>query len=510
MKKAVKRKLELPLPNEIELISSVGLQIRAELDLNRLLKLIVEKTQETFHYAYGSVLLREGDDLVIRAVTEYPIDIIGKTIPIGQGITGRCAYTKKRILIPDLSRCDYYIHLGDRMVQSELAIPIIFQDKLLGVLNTESAEKNAYSDRDVRILEFLSSQIAVAIRNAQTHSQLELLQTIGIQLNSITNLEKLLAIIVQEVKNTLHYDSAAIFLKQGEHLVLKAITKEFPPEMIGLKIPIGQGVTGRCAREEKVINIGDIPNYSDYIPSGIEGIQSEIASPLLFENKLAGVLTIESKRKNSFDTDDIRLLTILCSQIAVAIRNANLYAELERLAITDPLTGLYNYRYYHNRLAGEMARASRYRHPLSQILIDLDDFKRVNDLHGHLAGDEVLKTVAQLIRKNIRKYDENTLMEEAEIDIAARYGGEELIIILPETDAEGAIQTAERLRKLLAEQVFREVNLNNADINLNPVTGSFGVTSYIKGESPEAFLQRTDQAMYEAKRLGKNQVFFLK
>ncbi|MEW6456648.1 MAG: sensor domain-containing diguanylate cyclase [Acidobacteriota bacterium] len=503
-----KKKMELELLHEMELIHKIGLQITSELDLNKLLQLIVNQIKETLHYSYCSILLKQGDDLIIRAVTDFPEDIIGKRIPIGQGVTGRCATLEKELLISDLSKCKFYIHLGEESFQSELAVPIIYKENVLGVLNTESIKKNAYNGKDVRILKILSNQLAGAIHNAQVHTQLELVQNIGIQLVSIMNLDELLSGIVQETKDTLHYDSCAILLLEGENLIVKAIT-EFPEEIMRLKIPIGKGITGKCAKLKKIINIGEIPRYDNYIPSGIEGIQSEIALPILFRDEILGVLTIESKRKNAFDEDDIRVLSILTSQIAVAIHNSKIYSEMEKMAVTDPLTGLYNYRYFYKKLSSEIARSKRYNHPLSLILIDLDDFKLINDIYGHLKGDTVLKSAAGLIIKNIRGWDEAVTMRSNEIDIAARYGGEEFMIILPETGIDEALVAGERLRKIIEENLTQKVNLRKKNGSFMRITGSFGVTSY-KEEDMENFLKRTDRAMYKAKKLGKNRVYALK
>jgi diguanylate cyclase (GGDEF)-like protein len=504
-KVANKSGLEAALPEEIELIYNVALQLGSELDLDKLLKLIVENIKQALHYPHCSILLKEGDDLVVKAITDDP-EAVGMHIPFGTGVTGRCAMQKKELLIQDVSKCKFYIRIGDMDYKSEFDIPIIFRDKVLGVLNTETPAVNAYADRDVRILKILSNQIAMAIHNAQAHNQLGLLQDIGIRLVSLMKLEELLALIVQETQHTLHYDSCAIFLVESENLVLKAITNEFPQEAIGLKINIGKGITGLCAREKKIINVADITKNCEYIPSGMAGIRSEIAAPIVLNKELLGILTIESKRLNAFDEDDERFLSILCSQIAVAIRNARSYTEIEKMSITDPMTGLYNYRYFYERLMSEIARSARYHHPLAMIILDLDDFKSINDNFGHQQGDEVLKRVAHALQSGIRRPDETTIMKNMEIDIAARYGGDEFVLILPETNIEGARTTAERLKKILAEKLSLLIPLVTNSEQSQVITGSFGVSALKEGENLEILLKRCDQAMYEAKRQGKNRV----
>ncbi|MCX6555229.1 MAG: sensor domain-containing diguanylate cyclase [Candidatus Aminicenantes bacterium] len=489
-----------------ELIYSIGAHISAELDFDRLLLLIVERVRSALGVSYCAILIKEGGDLVIRAVTEYPENIIGKRIPLGQGITGRCAMDRKEMLIPDLSRCDFYIHLGDSVFRSELDVPIVFHDSVLGVINVQSTRKNDFTRNDIQLLKTLSNQIGVALHNSQVLAQLQLVQDIGLKLVSISKPEKLFASIVTEARHRLHYDTCAILEVSDDHLVFKASSGDFPETLVSLKIPIGKGITGRCAVEKRVVNVGDVRLEADYVPSGIQDIRSEIACPVISEEKLLGVITIESRNVNAFGEDDVRLLSILSLQVAVGMRNARMYAEMEKMAVTDQLTGLYNYRYFHQRLGAEIARSQRYRHPLSIIMIDLDDFKMINDRYGHLTGDRVLREAAQTFRKNIRRYDEPMVLKGGELDIVSRYGGEEFIIIQPDTPLEGALVCAERLREILESSVGQKAGLPYDKNSAQRVTGSFGVTAFDFGESLDSMIRRADTAMYQAKDQGKNRV----
>jgi diguanylate cyclase (GGDEF)-like protein len=491
------------------LVYEIGAQVNAELDLNRLLRLVVERIHAVLGFSYCAILLKEGNDLVIRAVTEYPEEIIGKKIPIGQGISGRCALTRKEILVPDLRRCDYYIHLGDSVFRSELDVPIIFRDRLLGVLNVQSVHVHAFRRGDIQVMKILGFQIGVALHNALVLTQMQLVQDIGLKLVSIAKPEALFALIVADARQRLQYDSCAILEVQDHVLVFKASSGEFPEELIGLKIPVGQGITGRCAQERRVINVGDVRRDPGYIASGISDIRSEIACPVISDGELLGVLTVESKSESAFGEDDLRLLSLLALQVAVGMRNARMYAEIEKLSVTDPLTGLYNYRYFYQRLGAEIARSQRYHHPLSLIMVDLDDFKKINDHCGHLFGDRVLSEAAQGIRANIRRYDEPVVLKGGEIDIVSRYGGEEFIIIQPDTALEGAVVCAERLRKLLERQIGQKLGLPCSEKSPVRVTGSFGVAAFREGESLENLIKRADVAMYQAKDQGKNRVVAL-
>jgi two-component system cell cycle response regulator len=166
------------------------------------------------------------------------------------------------------------------------------------------------------------------------------------------------------------------------------------------------------------------------------------------------------------------------------------YEEIYRMAIIDGLTQIYNKRYFIEFLDREMARCARYARPLALVMFDLDFFKRINDEFGHLAGDYVLKRVAEMIqKKHIRK-------EEC----FARYGGEEFAIVLPDTAADRGVILAEKVRQLVEESKF-EFEGNNI-----PVTISMGVTQMMKGDTPESFVERADEKLYQSKQTGRNRV----
>jgi diguanylate cyclase (GGDEF)-like protein len=492
--------------SDIELILRIGLEIGAEHDLDRLLRLTVEEIKESLRYSYCAVLLKEGSDLVIRAVTDHSDDIIGKRIALGHGLTGRCAASGKEALIPDLDECPHYVHFGSEVFRSELDVPILFRGRVLGVLNTQSKAVNAFGPRDLHTLQILATLIGVAIHNARIRGQLELVQDIGIQLVTILKTEQLFPWIVNQIRNRLHHDSCAILRAEDDHLVLEAATGGYARNLVGMRIPFGQGITGRCALEKKAVNVGDTRSDPGYIPAGIAGARSEVASPILFEGAIQGVLTIESCAEDAFDEDDVSLLSTLSAQVAVGLHQAQMFAEAERMSVTDALTGLYNYRYFYERLRSEMVRSARYDHALSIVMIDLDGFKQVNDRFGHLKGDDVLREVARTVRQNTRRYDEAMSVKNTDIDIASRYGGEEFIVIMPETGAAGAAVAAERIRAAIEREVGLAARLVTEDGQPLHVTGSFGVAVFVKGEPAEALIKRADDGVYRAKESGKNRV----
>lgn len=497
---------------QMELLHRIGLEIISVLDLDKLLTTVSRATNEMLGYDNCAIFLLEEDHLVLKASYYFPPEVRGMKIKTGEGIVGKCAKEVEIINIGDISDCPFYIPSGLGGINSEIALPIVFGEQLLGALTIESTRKEAFTEDDEKVLSILCSLLGVSIRNVRMtrskYKEMELLHQTGLKIVSNIDLEMLLTTIVNLVSVNLGYANCAIFLPIEDKLVLKA-QSHFPEKVLGLEIKFGSGTVGRCAQEKEVINIGDVPSCDFYIPSGLKGIQSAIAMPILYEDRLLGVLATESQKKNVYQEEDVRVLNILCSQMGVALRNAEMVAQLERLAITDSLTGLYNYRYFSKRLEQETERARRYKRDLSLILIDLDNFKMVNDLFGHMKGDEVLVEVAQLILDNIRKTDHSSIMKEVAIDIPVRYGGEELMILLPETPLEGAINAAQRLNKLLRERVNKKVTLIKEDGEQLIISGSFGAASLKPQERGEDLIKRVNQAMYEAKKKGKDQVHWL-
>ena len=237
------------------------------------------------------------------------------------------------------------------------------------------------------------------------------------------------------------------------------------------------GVEGR-ALQELTPMIGDEP-------------VDALAAPLVTEASVLGLLTLVAPEDGAFDEQAARAVGALAGQGAVAIENARLHRLIQKQARTDGLTSLANHREFQEQLAHEVERAQRFGVPVGLVLLDLDDFKMINDRYGHLAGDNVLKAVSGALRGAIR-----------DIDQASRYGGEEFAVILPHTTVEGGARLAERLRQAIAERVA-----NAPDGRQIRITASFGVAGLPAHAATQVELIATaDAALYRAKQSGKNRV----
>ena len=230
-------------------------------------------------------------------------------------------------------------------------------------------------------------------------------------------------------------------------------------------------------------------------------VQSVIALPFSLDQEDSGVFFLRTARgEPSLGPDSVEFADAVVKAAVAAIRKAQVIettradkARLEKLAITDSLTGLLNRRALTERLSAELDRARRYDLVLTLLMIDLDHFKSINDTHGHLVGDEVLRDVSGILQKEVRT-----------VDIAARFGGEEFVVVLPETGEDGAITFAERVRVRIAE---RPVATGDGSEPLR-ITVSIGVAAFPSPGIDEVddLIARADEALYRAKAEGRNRV----
>ncbi|MFN3395947.1 MAG: diguanylate cyclase [Thermodesulfovibrionales bacterium] len=248
-------------------------------------------------------------------------------------------------------------------------------------------------------------------------------------------------------------------------------------------------LVGNYRESQEPVYLSDLRgNRVPILPLNLGTVGSLLILPLLYEKEHIGMLLFISERIDAISSYQINLLKILGNQASTAFANARLYARIERMAITDGLTGLYNHRHFQERLSLEFNRLSRLSTSLSLLLIDIDHFKKINDTYGHPAGDEVLRGVAGVIRDTIRN-----------IDIPARYGGEEFAVLLPDTKIDGAIKMAERLRSSILNRRF---SFNEKEITVTVSTGI--ATSPYDAKTKEELIERADEALYRAKQSGRN------
>lgn len=482
------------------LLGEVGRQITNSLNEQEILKRSLEILVDRFGYAEATISVLVNADILEVAAISGTQDFgyrCGFQQKIDQGIIGHVAATREAYITGDVSHDPYYFSSAERN-GSAIGVPMLDKENLLGVIYVESTAKDELQADDVQTLQALANQVATAIQKARLYARTQqhlqvmtTLQSISHTVASSLDLDEILNNVIRLLKDSFGYSYLSIYLLEEDILSLGA-QLGYPDTEIIYEIPIHTGVIGRTARQKATQFIHDVSTDSDFLPASYK-VRNEIAVPLIKDNKVLGVLNVESKGDVPLTENDANVLNTLAGSVAVAIDNARLHAEVKLMAMTDVVSGLPNRRAFDETLYAEIMRASRYSQPISLIILDLDSFKAYNDKWGHPAGDIRLKEIADLLRSNVR-----------DPDLAARYGGEEFAIILPNTSKGGAIRLAERLRQS-AESSAPQKNGDN-----DPISGytiSLGVATYPDdATSMEELLHMADSAELMAKRLGKNQV----
>ncbi len=325
--------------------------------------------------------------------------------------------------------------------------------------------------------------------------KLKLLIEVNSVISSSLDKKVVLKNILDQTKLIMKCNKSSILLVDSatNELKFEVLTHEADHDQLkDVRLKMGEGIAGFVWQRGKPVLIKDVNKDSRFSKKADQKSNflttSLIAVPLIVKGKVIGVMeAINKEDRSAFNDFDLEILNCLSVQAAIAIENANLY----QLATTDGLTRLYIHRYFQHRLEEEFNRALRYENELSMVLFDLDHFKKVNDVYGHQAGDEVLIGVANIIKNSCRT-----------TDLPCRYGGEELCVIFPQTDLEHAAMVSERIRAAI-----EKLRINSHGLNIR-VTISGGIAS-LKVHKPASkieFIKMTDTALYHAKENGRNKI----
>ncbi len=313
-------------------------------------------------------------------------------------------------------------------------------------------------------------------------------------LTSFSSVDDVTSLIVDGANGILGAEIACVYLLEQTDWTLRLRSCQGRSEdAFVAQVPVSATILGKAFARGVVQEVDMEPgDGSAEWTTAPEEIRSQAALPLRTGESIVGVLAIASSGVRELTASEIERLQVIGNQSSLALQNALLHEELERLSVTDRLTELYNHGYFQQRLEEEIGRAQRFSRTLSLIMLDIDDFKDFNDTYGHPRGDKVLQKVSSIIRDNLR-----------EMDVAARYGGEEFVIVLPETDAGGAAAVAERIRVSMAEYPFVGAD-DTPPVNK---TISVGVASFPEHATTQSrLIDLADRAMYLGKRSGKNRV----
>jgi diguanylate cyclase (GGDEF)-like protein/putative nucleotidyltransferase with HDIG domain len=382
-----------------------------------------------------------------------------------------------------------------RTAGSFCGVPLVAYDHAMGALCIYSDNERAYDEGHLELMRVLASEASIAIENARLFQEertkarhLSLLNLISRDAIATLNPDEILAKIAGQLEHGLSYDHIGIAILEytTRELVVSAESGK-RRGALGRRIPLDTGLIGQVARTGKASTYRLSVNSQNSPQPVLSDSCTAMALPIFYGDHLHGVMYVETLERTDFSEEESLLLHTLTDLIAGAYHNAQTFQRAQEQAITDGLTGVKTHRFFMEALSSEWKRSSRAGRSFALVLMDLDRFKFVNDFYGHLEGDLVLQRVGQILETNCRRSD-----------VVARYGGDEFVILMPETTMEQARQLSSKLRGWIAsDPLLREKN----------ISASFGIASYpLHGSAPQELIQVADASMYLSKHQGGNTV----
>jgi diguanylate cyclase (GGDEF)-like protein len=336
---------------------------------------------------------------------------------------------------------------------------------------------------------------------AEAFNDIALLYTVSQQLNSVVGIDELIRVVRKIFYDKFACLSFGFYLVMPRHQRVRLVAhKEGHLEQTSAQqqMNVLEVVSREVFRRRHNIYMSDLRQAPQStimrVAQGMGG--SLFAVPLIVRDEMIGALVVSRHQRNAFSPIERQSIDSIASQISVAFDRARLYTKTKELAVKDELTGVYNRRHFQQMLNLEFKRAERFRRPVSLLLLDVDHFKKFNDTYGHLKGDEVLRSLAQLVKNSLR-----------EVDLVARYGGEEFVIVLPNTAFADALKVAEKLRVLILSRLRIVPDSVRDQKEAFSITASIGVSAYPDcARTPKALINTADMALYKAKRENRNTV----
>jgi diguanylate cyclase (GGDEF)-like protein len=394
--------------------------------------------------------------------------------------------------------------LPDIEVFDLISYPLAARGKNIGLLVLANRlTRRGLGRRELNIVEMLSPHITIFIDNAMLYRRSEekvaqltsLIKVIDV-INTVSSLDQMYDLALDVVKGLFAADKALINIINIRSGQLEAIrsfgyTDEYvelhlsePFDRVNHCYVLGNDATFLCA------NVAEDKRCPSM--SVDKETRAVLCAPIRSGKNVYGILHMASRYVNAFDDEDAVMANAIGEQIGMAVESARLFEEINRLAVTDSLTGLYNLRHLNRVLDEEVKRSIRYSRPLSFIMLDIDFFKIYNDHHGHLRGDEVLRILAGLLQQNTR-----------DVDTVIRYGGEEFSLIIPEVHKQEAYSMAERIRQVIQDQPFP----HEKDQPGKKLTISGGVANLPEDAlDSDELIDKADRALYRAKQTGRNRI----
>jgi diguanylate cyclase (GGDEF)-like protein len=479
---------------KIAILYDASQAVLSTFELDEVLSRILVIARDFFHLQHAAVLLldKEKEDLYVRRQIGGTPEVDHARLPLGKGIVGIAAQKKRPICVPDVSKDSRYVKAisGTR---SQLAIPLIVNGEVAGVLDCQSENPGHFDSETTDLLALFSTQASMALQNAglytlerQRAAQLRAINSIAQEMNAVLDLKELLGRVGPLIRQAFLVSHVSILVKHEDDVMLMASSGELTSTLEeGSLIPGERAPCAQAFATGKTVIENDVKTLPEYVALCRE-TASRISIPLVSFGQVLGTLVLDSDKLRRFSDDEVQPLESVAGICATAIQNAHYVERVKQLAYLDGLTGIFNRRYFELRMAEEIERARRFNSSMSVIMIDIDHFKRLNDEFGHLLGDEVLRQVSSIFNQQLRK-----------MDVVCRYGGEEFAILLSQTDPQYSVAIAEKLRTTVDAWSFPGVPQS--------VTISAGAATYpAHGTTRDELVKAADFALYAAKQAGRN------
>jgi len=522
---------------ELTALHEVSSKIVAQFDLSKLLQTIVQHATELLKAKGGGIYLlceakeaagkrdmydRSNGEKELELILSYNLsrDYTGTRLKLGEGLAGRVAQSGEPMVVKDYKSWEgMSARYAGEPLATVIAIPLKYEDKVIGVLNISDEKERDFTEDDLKLAALFANQAAIAIENTKLYEKLrgseefhKKLVEISGEIFPATEIKKILQDIAEAIIKYSPFKLAAISLYDRpidplldeDHKIVDLFIAGLPAEEEQKLREIGY--SGKFILDRKILKHGikignayyvSAENLPEIVEKGVRGLLPEeklkgwdpydtIYLFLYRGGKVIGRIALADPIHGQIPTEEeIKPLELLANLATIALEKAQMIKELKELAIRDPLTGLYNRHYFNEVIGQEFKRAKRYKHPFCLLLVDMDNLKEINNRFGHLAGDQALCEVAQILCRSFRS-----------ADMIFRYGGDEFLILLAQTEGHEA---ARRLKEAVEEWNGK----NNPGFRLGLSIGS-AVWRPNEGKDLNDILQEADRLMYVDKLSNKS------